>query len=80
MARLDDRHFASGGRDCRIRLWTDSGVCTGELAGHTQSVLGLTRIDAKHLASVVARQDVATLGLDTKQCLVTPVAPTMPQC
>ncbi|HEY5754546.1 MAG TPA: 2OG-Fe(II) oxygenase [Steroidobacter sp.] len=74
LAKLDDRHFASGGRDCRIRLWNDSGVCTGELAGHTQSVFGLTRIDHKHLASVSRDRTLRLWNLETKQCLRTTVA------
>jgi hypothetical protein len=74
LARLDDRHFASGGRDCRIRLWDDTGMCTGELAGHTQSVLGLACLDDKHLASVSRDRTLRLWNLETRQCLRTTVA------
>jgi WD40 repeat protein len=69
LAGLDDQRFASGGRDCRIRLWDGAGVCTGELAGHTQSVLGLARIDDEHLASVSRDRTLRIWNLKARQCI-----------
>jgi predicted 2-oxoglutarate/Fe(II)-dependent dioxygenase YbiX len=74
LARLDDHHFASGGRDGRIRLWDDAGSCTGELAGHTQSVLGLARIDDEHLASVSRDRTLQIWDLKTRQRIRATVA------
>lgn len=74
LAALDDRHFASGGRDCKIRLWNDEGTCTGELAGHTQSVLGLARSGDEQLASVSRDRTLRIWNLKTRQCVRTTLA------
>jgi predicted 2-oxoglutarate/Fe(II)-dependent dioxygenase YbiX len=68
LARLNGGRFASGGRDCTIRLWNGMGRCTGQLAGHTQSVLGLARIDEHHLASVSRDRTLRTWNLETMEC------------
>ena len=68
LAGLDDQHLASAGRDCKIRLWDRAGTCTGELAGHTQSVLGLARID-EHLASVSRDRTLRIWNLKSRQCV-----------
>jgi WD40 repeat protein/predicted 2-oxoglutarate/Fe(II)-dependent dioxygenase YbiX len=69
LAGLDHKHFASAGRDCRIRLWDRVGTCTGELAGHTQSVLGLACIDDEHLASVSRDRTLRIWNLKSRQCI-----------
>lgn len=52
LASLDNDAFASGGRDCVIRIWDKSGQPLQALTGHTQSVLGLAVLADKKLASV----------------------------
>ncbi len=71
LASLGDRGFASGGRDCRIQLWDGTGAGSGELTGHTQSVLGLARIDEKHLASVSRDRALRIWNLKARQCIAT---------
>jgi WD40 repeat protein len=63
LARLGVDRFASGGRDCRIRI-SDGRV----LSGHTQSVLGLALLDERHLASVSRDRTLRIWNLVTARC------------
>ena len=40
--------FASGGRDCVINLWTDTGNCVGSSSSHRQGVQYLSDINLMH--------------------------------
>jgi len=49
---LDDKTFASAGRDTAIHVWAAKGGVLRSLQGHTRSVLGLARLTQGRVASV----------------------------
>lgn len=51
LADLGDMGYASAGRDATIRLWDREGKCSGQLEGHTQSILGLVQSASGELVS-----------------------------
>jgi len=67
--------FASGGRDCSIRIWDSAFLQpTAVLTGHTQSVLGLAPLDATRLASVSRDRTLRIWSVPTARCTNTVVA------
>jgi len=69
LARQGPDCFASGGRDCCIRIWNRSFEPTAVLAGHTHSVLGLASLDAAHLARVPSNCGMRRLMRRSAACL-----------
>lgn len=74
LARLGPDSFASGGRDCSIRVWNRVFEPAAVLAGHTHSVLGLARLDATHLASVSRDRTLRIWDVPAARCMNTVVA------
>jgi WD40 repeat protein len=75
LARQGINSFASGGRDCSIRIW-DAGFIqpTAVLTGHTHSVLGLAPLDATHLASVSRDRTLRIWNVPAASCTSTIIA------
>jgi WD40 repeat protein len=74
LAGLGCDSFASGGRDCHIRIWNRELEPTGVLTGHTHSVLGLASLDATRLASVSRDRTLRIWEIPTARCTNTVIA------
>lgn len=51
LTSLSGQRIASAGRDAVIRIWDRQGLLKAELAGHTQSVLGVLEMESGELVS-----------------------------
>ncbi len=74
LARQGPDSFASGGRDCSIRIWNRAFQPTAVLTGHTHSVLGLAPLDATRLASVSRDRTLRIWNVPAARCTQTVVA------
>jgi WD40 repeat protein len=75
LARQGIDSFASGGRDCSIRIWDSAFLQpTAVLTGHTHSVLGLAPLDATRLASVSRDRTLRIWNVPAARCTNTVVA------
>ncbi len=68
LARLDDGTVASGGRDTTIRIWSSAGELLRQLNGHGQSVLGLTALAGKRMASVSRDRSMRFWDIESGKC------------
>ncbi len=74
LAAVGEAHVASGGRDARIRLWSNAGDAVAVLEGHEQSVLGLAQYLPGRLASVSRDRTLRLWDLRTHTCIRSIVA------
>lgn len=68
LASLSDGTLASGGRDGSIRLWSRDGALSGTLAGHGQSVLGLSEISEGGMVSISRDRTMRWWELASGRC------------
>jgi WD40 repeat protein len=70
LARIDDKHFASGSLDFFIKVWElEKNECSRTLVGHTDSVNALIRLTDIRMASGSADKTIRLWDISTFQCL-----------